>query len=90
MSIARHNGRMQVCCDNCPASYPNTYVQADFAVMVADAKAAGWTIRKVIPADARDTSDLFGSAPRIAGTRADPFTHICPDCSGGNEPERFF
>lgn len=84
MSIARHGARLQICCDTCPASYPNTYEAADFTVMVADAKAGGWIIRKAQPkADIRDTSDLFGSAPRIAGkpAREEPYTHTCPACA---------
>lgn len=84
MTIARHEGRLQVCCDSCPASYPNTYAAEDFAVMVADARAAGWSIRKAQPkGDARDTSDLFGKAPRIAGKpgREEPYTHACPACT---------
>lgn len=83
MTIARHGARLQVCCDTCPASYPNTYEAEDFGVMVADAKAAGWVIRKAMPkAPARDTSDLFGAAPRIAGKppRDEPYTHTCPAC----------
>lgn len=84
MSIARHGSRMQVCCDSCPASYPNAYEAEDFAVMIADAKTAGWIVRKAPPRGAgRDTSDLFGAAPRIAGkpARAEPFTHTCPACA---------
>ncbi len=83
MSIIRHGSRLQVACDTCPASYPNTYEAEDFGVMVADAKTAGWIIRKAGPKrDERDTSDLFGSAPRIAGRKADePYTHSCPDCA---------
>lgn len=80
--IARDEGRMQVCCDSCPASYPNTYAEEDFAVMIQDAKAAGWSIRKAIPdgAPEKDTTDLFGSAPKIAGRKSDPYTHTCPAC----------
>lgn len=84
MSIVRHGARLQICCDSCPASYPNTYEAEDFGVMVADAKTAGWIIRKAAPkADDRDTSDLFGGAPRIAGkaAREEPFTHTCPACA---------
>lgn len=83
MSIARANGRLQVCCDSCPASYPNTYLAEDFSVMIADAKVAGWVIRKAVPArDDSGTADLFGSAPRIAGAKPDePYTHTCPDCA---------
>lgn len=91
MSIARHEGRMQVCCDNCPASYPNTYIEQDFSVMVADAKAAGWTIRKMMPARDRDTSDLFKAPPRIAGrSRSEPFSHACPQCAAGDKTARLF
>lgn len=83
MSIARHGSRRQVICDSCGDNYPNTYEQEDWEVMVADAKAAGWIIRKAMPkARSRDTSDLFGAAPRIAGkpAREEPFTHTCPAC----------
>lgn len=82
--IARHGPRLQVCCDSCPASYPNTYEAADFGVMVLDAKAAGWAIRKALPkAGDRGTADLFGSAPRVAGkpAREEPYTHTCPGCA---------
>lgn len=82
MSIARHGDRRQVCCDTCPASYPNKYAAEDFGVMIADAKTAGWLIRKAAPKRRdNDTTDLFGAAPRVAGSRAeDPFTHTCPNC----------
>lgn len=87
MSIAREDGRMQICCDSCPASYPNTYAAEDFDVMVADARTAGWTIRKapVDPGRDRDTSDLFGSKPRLARPepRRQTYTHTCPSCAAG-------
>lgn len=84
MTITRHGSRLQVCCDSCPASYPNTYEVGDWFVMIADAKTAGWIIRKATPkADARDTTDLFGAPPRIAGkpSRDEPYTHTCPACA---------
>lgn len=83
MTIARHGLRLQVTCDTCHTSYPHAYAAEDFAVMVADAKTAGWLIRKAGPQrDHRDTSDLFGTAPRIAGSKpAEPYTHTCPDCA---------
>ena len=89
MSIARHGDRQQVCCDTCPASYPNKYLAEDFGVMIADAKTAGWIIRKTAPKRPdKDTSDLFGTAPRIAGGKLeDPFTHTCPDCSAPQRTE---
>lgn len=82
MSIARHAERLQVCCDTCPASYPNKYLAEDFGVMITDAKTAGWIIRKAAPMRPdKDTRDLFGTAPRIASGKAeDPFTHTCPSC----------
>lgn len=83
--IERVDGRSQVCCDTCPASFPATYADEDFAAMVADAKAVGWLVRPARPkADARDTTDLFGSPPRIAGgAKPQPYTHTCPDCASG-------
>lgn len=84
MSIERHEGRMQVCCDTCPASYPNTYAQEDFDVMIADARTAGWRIRKAKPpATAEGTASLF-ETPRLArrpGDRPQPYIHTCPDCA---------
>ncbi|QPC87386.1 hypothetical protein GA830_12030 [Mesorhizobium sp. NBSH29] len=83
MTIAHHENRNQVTCDTCPASYPNTYAADDWSAMIADAKVAGWSIRKTMPAALdRDTSDLFGAAPRMAGSDK-PQTHIhtCPDCA---------
>lgn len=90
MSIVRHGARMQVCCDTCPAAYPNTYEQEDFAVMVADAKAAGWIIRKLDLPPERDTTSLFGRPPRIAGPkrRPEPYTHTCPDCAGAERTSK--
>lgn len=90
MSIARHDGRLQVCCDTCPAAYPNTYAADDFAVMTSDAKAAGWSIRKLTLPPRRDTSDLFGAAPRIAGSakRHEPYAHTCPDCAAAERDRR--
>lgn len=82
MTIARHNNLNQVCCDTCPASYPNTYADEDWGVMIADAKTAGWIIRPIKPADSRNTSDLFGKPPRVAGaSKAQPFSHTCPACA---------
>lgn len=90
MSIARHSGRLQVCCDTCPASYPNTYAAEDFAVMISDAKTGGWEIRKLTLPPRRDTSDLFGAAPRIAGNakRQEPYAHTCPDCAAAERDRR--
>lgn len=82
MTIARDGNRNQVTCDTCPASYPNTYAAEDWSVMIADAKAAGWSIRKAMPAAFdRDTSDLFGAPPRIAGNdKSQTHVHTCPAC----------
>ena len=93
MTIARLGSRLQVCCDSCPASYPNTYLAEDFAVMVADAKTGGWIIRKAGPARADgDTSDLFGRPPRVAGkpAREEPYTHTCPECANPVEAGGLF
>lgn len=91
MTIARHETRLQICCDHCPASYPNTYEADDFRVMIADAKTAGWKIAKAAPArHSRDTSDLFGAPPRIAGKASaepEPYTHTCPDCAARHATE---
>lgn len=81
--IESHENRVQICCDCCPASYPNTYAREDFAVMVADAKAAGWLVRKALPSKGitQDTADLFGTAPRIAGPKEQQaYVHTCPAC----------
>jgi hypothetical protein len=90
MSIARHDGRLQVCCDTCPAAYPNTYAAEDFGVMIADARAAGWAIRKLAPQPRNDTSDLFGRPPRIAGNagRQEPYSHACPVCIAATADRR--
>lgn len=83
--IAHYDGRRQVCCDTCPASYPNTYAAEDFRIMIADAKAAGWSIRKRGPKRASDDgADLFGQPARIAGPAGkpeDPYIHTCPSCA---------
>ncbi|WP_166162970.1 hypothetical protein [Chelativorans oligotrophicus] len=85
MTIASHEGKHQVCCDSCPAGYPNTYAAEDWDAMISDAKTAGWLIRKAKPPAAEhDTSDLFGSAPRLASKASaepQPYTHTCPDCA---------
>ncbi len=82
--IERHDGRQQIVCDSCPASYPNTYADEDFAVMVADARTAGWSIRPApLAAGKAATADLFAApaAPRIAGKpKPQRFTHTCPSC----------
>lgn len=89
MSIARHGDRLQVCCDTCPASYPNKYTVEDFSVMIADAKTAGWIIRKAAPRRPdKDTSDLFGTAPHVAGSTAEKlFTHTCSSCGTAKREE---
>lgn len=92
MSVARVKSRMQVCCDTCPARYPNTYAAEDFNVMISDARTAGWQIRKAPPArDQGGTSDLFDAPPRVAGAKvAEPFTHTCPSCAGPIETGGLF
>lgn len=87
--IERHETRQQIVCDTCPASFPQSYAEDDFAVMVADVKAAGWAIRKRQPdATPRDTSDLFGAAPRVAGKeKQQPYTHACPTCRAKPQPQ---
>ncbi|WP_099864698.1 hypothetical protein [Pararhizobium haloflavum] len=86
MTIERHEGRLQVSCNHCPASYPATYAEEDFPVMVADAMTAGWKIRKVDAAAAArrgdGTADLFGTPAKIAGSRRhESYTHTCPACA---------
>jgi hypothetical protein len=79
--IEREENRQQIVCDTCPKALP-PYPAEDFRAMIADAKAAGWVITQARPANDRDTRELFGSAPRIAGnTKAQPYTHTCPDCT---------
>lgn len=82
--IARDESRLQVVCDHCPTSYPNTYEAEDFDVMISDARTAGWRIvkTKVDAGKGNDTADLFGQAPRIAGRKPDRqgYLHICPAC----------
>lgn len=88
--IERHEGRQQIVCDTCPASFPETYADADFAIMVADVKAAGWSIRKALPdAVPRDTADLFSAPPRVAGKATpQPYAHTCPACRTRPENQR--
>lgn len=85
MSIARLDGRQQLCCDTCPASFPSTFADEDFREMIAEAKVAGWQIRKADLPPERDTTSLFGRTPRIAGPRKrpEPYTHTCPSCAAG-------
>lgn len=86
--IERHEGRQQIVCDSCPAAFPETYADADFRIMIADAKAKGWRINQVKPdANPRDTSDLFGAAPRVAGKERQPYTHTCPACRSKPQPQ---
>ncbi|MDZ5697816.1 hypothetical protein [Chelativorans sp. M5D2P16] len=90
--IERHEAKNQVCCDTCPACYPNTYADEDFAVMIADAKTAGWVIRKLKADPNRDpdTAELFGAEPRLARKDdecAQPYTHTCPDCAARQKVE---
>lgn len=91
MTISRHNNLNQVCCDTCPASYPNTYADEDWGVMISDAKTAGWIIRPVKPASGRDTSDLFGKPPRVAGaSNSERWSHTCPACTNPITEGRLF
>ncbi|MDR7220323.1 hypothetical protein [Aminobacter aminovorans] len=80
--IERHEGRQQIVCDTCPASFAHTYADADFRIMIDDAKAKGWRISQAkTEANPRDTSDLFGKAPTVAGkAKVQPYTHKCPAC----------
>lgn len=90
MTVARHEGRLQLCCDACPAAFRETYPVDDFATMVADARAAGWrVVKRRLPAEP-DTTGLFGRAPRIAGPRRkpEPYSHTCPGCAAPEPTER--
>lgn len=79
--IERDGDRQQIVCDTCPAALA-PYPAEEFRTMIADAKAAGWVITQSRPADDRDTAELFGAAPRIAGNaKKQPYTHACPDCT---------
>lgn len=88
--IERHEGRQQIVCDSCPAAFPETYADDEFRDMIADAKAKGWRISQAKPeADSRDTSDLFGKAPTVAGkAKPQPYTHKCPLCAPEARPGR--
>ncbi|RUM97882.1 hypothetical protein EET67_09690 [Pseudaminobacter arsenicus] len=93
MSIVRHEGLQQITCDSCPAAFGETYADEDFGQMIADVKAARWLVRPVNAAAAarndRSTQDLFGSAPRIAGGKAQQkFTHTCPACAKAARDQR--
>lgn len=84
MTIERLDGRVQICCDHCPASFPPAE-EGEFRPMVGRAVFAGWTVRKRDPAKIRspdtDTADLFGKPPTVAGARKpEPWEHICPAC----------
>lgn len=46
MSIEKHAGLQQLVCD-CGISQPRSYQSDEFDVMVADARAAGWSIQRV-------------------------------------------
>lgn len=84
MTIERADNRSLICCDRCPASYPNTYADEDFNVMIADIRTAGWRVvkAKIDSAEGEGTAELFGAAPRAAGNTSDrqPYIHICPAC----------
>jgi hypothetical protein len=91
MSIERDGKAMQICCDSCPASFPETFEADAFREMIAAAKSAGWRIekRKAATGRDRDTTDLFGKPPQIATDKApEPYTHTCPSCVRGEEPRR--
>lgn len=85
--------KVQIVCDECPASFAKPYDGEDFAIMVADARAAGWLIVKKPPAPA-GAPDLFGPdarPPRIAGQeKPQPFTHTCPTCRNPGNDRRLF
>lgn len=80
--IEQHEGRIQICCDTCPASMPEAFLVDSFREMVEAAKKAGWLVRPVKPRPAEeDTATLFGRAPRVAGKPQPKFTHTCPACA---------
>ncbi len=80
--IEQHEVRIQICCDTCPASTPESFPAHSFREMVEEAKKAGWLVRPVKPKPAEeDTASLFGSAPRVAGKPQQKFTHNCPSCA---------
>lgn len=91
MSIERDGKAMQICCDTCPASFPDNFDADAFREMIAAAKAAGWRIEKrnLATTRDRDTTDLFGKPPQIAAGKAvETYTHTCPSCARGEEPTR--
>jgi hypothetical protein len=89
--IERYEGRMQVLCNICPASYPNTYAAEDFKVMIADVKTAGWRLTKaaVDPQRGRGTADLFGKQPIVAcQAKPQEWLHACPGCQMPDAEEK--
>lgn len=85
MTVLHHEGQVELCCDHCPAVWPHIHAEEDFRVMIADAKAAGWRIRKIDAAAAAlrdsETADLFGGQGRCEEkAEHQSFTHECPSC----------
>lgn len=46
MTIVRHEGKLQVTCDACPATYRRTYDSDDFDILREDILADGWKIER--------------------------------------------
>lgn len=89
--IEQHEGRIQMCCDTCPASHAETFPADAFREMVEEAKKADWLVRPVKPKPAdEDTATLFGRAPRVAGKPQQKFTHTCPSCARPQSSARLF
>jgi hypothetical protein len=46
MTLIKHEGKMQVTCNACPATYRRTYAEEDFHILLTDIKAEGWRIKR--------------------------------------------
>lgn len=47
MTVEHHAGRIQLVCDACDTAQPTSYERDEWDVMIADAKAAGWSVARV-------------------------------------------
>ena len=90
--IESHDGKVQMVCDACPASFARPYDDEDFAIMEADARAAGWRIEKQLAPARQDGPGLFDRAPQIARSpttqKPQGYTHTCPACRAAAQPRR--
>jgi hypothetical protein len=64
MTLIKHEGKMQITCDACPATYRRTYAEEDFKILLQDIKDEQWKIERKADAWTHTCPDCWKWADR--------------------------